>query len=322
MTEVRKMIRAIFRTAEVPGLKSPHNVISTKIYYPAIYGDTPEERNTGDIPVDRSFGTMPVFIMTPGVNLDPAAYEWLARQLAENGIVTVLFKLISEIVPGVVNLTPGLDITAMRSGSDGSSPPGIAYRPILEMLKGENENGTLKNALDLESIWLGGHSAGGSTALASGSKEWFPEVQGIISYAAHTGMSTMLGYPKGYIKPVPDIPVVIIGGTQDGCIANSAHRYGDPEGDATGRVIKTFDDGVSREEGDCILAVIEGANHFTIAHPIDHSTGRSFIDMEETCDGAAARQLIGKMILGFVAGDQTALDNLLSDPILHLSRRK
>lgn len=322
MATSENMIRAVFRTVAVPGLNSPHNVVSTKIYYPAIYGDTLDERNTGSIPVDSRFGQMPVLIMTPGVNLDPTAYEWLARFLAKNGVITVLYHMISEVMPGDVNLTPGLDIAALSADGDSDKSAGIAYAPILELLNSENGAGVLAGALDLNNIWFGGHSAGGSTALMSGSKDWFPGLQGVISYAAHTGMSTMMGYAQGFIKPIPDIPVLIIGGTQDGCIANSAHRYGDQPGDAVGRVIKTFEEGVWRSQNDSVLALLDGANHFTFGHPIDHSTGRSFIDLDETCDGESARALMAKMILAFIRKDTSNLNKLLDDPLVTDGRIK
>lgn len=318
----QKMVRAVFRTASVPHLDVPHNIIRAKIYYPALFGDTPMERNTGAIPVDPDFQQMPIVIMTPGMNLDPSAYGWLARALAEKGIVTVVFDVIMDMIPGGINLTPGLDLTLLAPEATEDASPGFAYGPLLEALKAENDEGVFQGQLDLNNIWFGGHSAGGSTALMSASRKWFPGLQGVFLYAAHTGMSTMMGYPQGYIRPIPDIPVLLMGGTRDGCIANSAHRYGDVAGDATGRVMQTFDKGICREVGDSVLAIIEGANHFTIAYPVDDSTGRAFIDYDETCNGDKARQVMSRMIIAFIQKDHALLEHLLSNPMIAEGRMK
>ena len=316
------MIRSFFRTADIPSLNAPYNTIRAKIYYPALYGDTPMERDTGAIPVEPMLKDMPVVIMTPGVNLDIASYGWLARYLAEREIVTVLFDLISEIMPGVVNLTPGLDVMGLMADSKSEKPPGMAYKPLIELLKSENKTGVLAGSVDMNNIWFGGHSAGGSTALMAASPHWFPGLKGVFAYAAHTGMSAMMGYPQGYIKSVPDVPSLIIGGTRDGCIANSAHRYGDDPGDAIGRVVKTYEEGVTRDQGDSILALIEGANHFTIGHPVDDSSGRAFIDYDEDCDGDEARALIAKMIHAFIMSDQSKLNSCLKNSMISDGRMK
>ena len=89
------MIRAIFQNGGSAWVwRSPHNIISTQdLLSGACMATRPMERNTGNIPVDPDHSaTMPVLIMAPGVNLDPAAYGWLARKLAGEGIVTVLIS--------------------------------------------------------------------------------------------------------------------------------------------------------------------------------------------------------------------------------------
>ncbi|NJN44725.1 MAG: hypothetical protein HC806_08415 [Anaerolineae bacterium] len=66
-------------------------------------------------------------------------------------------------------------------------------------------------------------------------------MKGAFSYAGHTGASTMLGWPERTILPPSgDVSLLILGGTNDGVIEASSHRYGD-EASATGPVIRTFE---------------------------------------------------------------------------------
>ena len=108
----------------------------------------------------------------------------------------------------------------------------------------------------------------------------------------------MLGHDEGTILPLPaTLPLMLAVGTRDGVIANSAHRYGgmrDP-------VQATFENGVRRDCGDCYLVEIEGANHFSIARPVDRATGRQYLDEAETGDGDRIRKLLAKLLGSFIA---------------------
>lgn len=316
------MARAFYSATTIPGADAPYNAITVKIHYPAVFGDTLFERNTGSIPPDTSFGAMPVVIMAPGINVPFETFSWLGNKLAEAGIVMASFQVISELMPDEVHLTAALDLDANRVENIGKYPCGLAFQPVLNLLKRENESGLLAGALDLTQVWFGGHSAGGSTALLSASRDWFPELQGVFAYAAHTGISTMLGHPENYVHPVKDIPLLLMGGSRDGCIANSAHRYGDTAGDPNGRIIETFEKASNSWPGTSYMALIEGANHFTLADTTDRSTGRAFIDFDEECDGDAARDLIAEMVIAFVRGDDAAMGALLRRPEIADGRRK
>ena len=316
------MVRAVYRTVALPEPDGPEQQISAKIHYPALFGDTPEERNTGAIPLDRSRGAMPVAIIAPGVNLPFEAYAWLARRLAAEGIVAVCYQLIGEVMPGEYALNPAIDIAATRVGSDKRKPCGRAFQPLLDLLAKENNEGILAGGIDLSNVWFGGHSAGGTTALLSADRRWFPGLRGAFTYGAHTGLSTMLGYPEGHVEPIRDMPVLLLGGTRDGCIANSAHRYGEASGDPNGRVIETFDKASGHDAHHSALAIIAGANHFTFSHPFDPSTGRTFIDFEEECDPEYARDLIARLIIAFLAGDHEAMAELLGRPEIADGRTK
>jgi hypothetical protein len=65
----------------------------------------------------------------------------------------------------------------------------------------------------------------------------------------------------------------MIGGTCDGVIYNSSHRYGLTWEKAQTPVVRTFREAIAGGRGDSYLLLLEGANHFSVAHPIDATTG-------------------------------------------------
>ena len=307
--------RALYRAIAIPGTTAPHDRAALKVYYPASYGGTEEERNTGVIPADTAAAPCPVMIMLPGINVGPESYTWLARELATRGVVTVTFTLVAQEMPGYVSLTPGLDLNALSPDRCGSTPSATAVAPILTELTALNTEGVLAGCLDTQRIVLGGHSAGGTVALLNARPDWFPGVCAAFSYGAHTAAATAMGYPEDSFFPTPtEVPTLLMGGTRDGCIAASAGRYGDDEGSPTERVERTFDDAMADNRADCALALIEGANHFSLAYPADDSTGRPFIDMQTSRPDDEIRALllalVGDFIDGYVGGDEGARGRL------------
>ena len=107
-----------------------------------------------------------------------------------------------------------------------------------------------------------------------------PGIRGAFSYAAHTAASTQLGWPEDSIMPLNSaLPMLIMGGSRDGVIAASSHRYGDEE-DSTpvDRIARSFHEGLEGERGDRHLLIITGANHFSFVKPLDTSTRRPYLD--------------------------------------------
>ena len=293
-------VRAIYRAIAIPDCAAPYDRASLKVFYPANYGDSAEERNSGVVPANKALAPFPVVIMMPGINVGPEAYTWLAYKLAERGIVTVTYTLVAEEMPGYISLTPGLSITALTPDHYGKIASATAVAPIMEDLQALNSEGVLAGMLDLQHVVLGGHSAGGTVALLNANADWFPGVCAAFSYGAHAGAATALGYAEDAMFTLPaQLPLLIMGGTRDGCIANSGSRYGDPSASATQRVEQTFDQALQCERGDCYLAIIEGANHFSLAYPADHSTGRPFIDLATTQPDDALRELLSSLICQF-----------------------
>jgi dienelactone hydrolase len=293
-------VRAIFRSVVVPGLSAPNNTAHLKIHYPACAPQNDEERNSGMLKAWPDGPTFPVVILLPGINVGPEGLGWLAHELTSKGLIVVSYCLIGEEFPGLVSATPGLDISALSPKDYGKRPSALALQPILDDLSACNETGLLAGRIDVSRVILGGHSAGGTTALVNANPAWFSGIKGAFSYAAHTAAASLLGHPPGSMNAIcADVPCLIIGGQNDGVIAGSAARYGDPDGDATGRVIATFDQAISRNKGDCVLAILKGANHFSIISPKDNATGRAFLDQDETLDDAMG--LLGNLIWAFIA---------------------
>ena len=81
------MVRAIYRAIAIDGCAPPYDRASLKIFYPASFSDSDEERNTGLIPADPSAAPYPVVILLPGINVGPEAYSWLAHDLAKRGVI-------------------------------------------------------------------------------------------------------------------------------------------------------------------------------------------------------------------------------------------
>lgn len=311
------MVRALFRAVAAPG-NAPHNVLSTKIYYPAVYSGTPTEKNTGALPAAHGAQPCPVAILMPGINVSPESYAWLATALVESGFVSVLFGWIVEEMPGMVALSPGLDISALKPDSYGSKPSATALSALLADLAEQNKTGPLAGLLDLDRVLLGGHSAGGSVALFNANPKWFPGLRAAFAYGAHSKASTMLGYEPDTFLKLPDaLPLLLIGGSEDGVIAASSFRYGGDGGsrpDPVGPVAQTFERSVGSKRGDCYLAIVAGANHFSLAWPADPATGRPFLDWPISRPEPAIRKELGALVCAFarahVTGDETARHEL------------
>jgi len=278
---------------------APYDRLSLKIYYAALPDDGVEQRNAGVVPADQSAAPCPVVIMMPGINVGPEAYAWLASHLALHGIITVTYSMIAEEMPGYVSLTPGLDLAAITPETYGTQPSATAVAAIIEALRIENSAGVLEGCIDTDKVILAGHSAGGSVALFNANPDWFPQVRGAIAYGAHAGASTMLGFAENTILKLPaTVPLLLIGGTRDGVMANSAHRYGNE--DETDRMSQTFEDGFASDRDDSYFVSIVGANHFSLAWPVDESTGRHFLDEPEEGSGEAIRALLAELFVAFI----------------------
>lgn len=294
--------RAVYRACALAGATEPYDRLSLKIYYPALPDDGAEQRNAGIVPVDPSDAPYPVVIIMPGINVGPEGYGWLAEELVLQGFVAVTYTMIAEEMPGYVSLTPGLDLAAVTPETWGKQPSASALPAILEAIRVENDSGVLGGHIDCDNVVLAGHSGGGSVALFNANQDWFPAVRGAISYGAHAAASTMLGFESDTVLQLPGrLPLMIIGGTRDGVIAESGHRYGVEERDPLYLMRRTFEESVSPYCKVACLVQIEGANHFSMAHPLDATTGRPFLDWPEEGDSESIRSLLAFMIVEFAS---------------------
>ena len=232
------MIRSLRTAVRVPG-EAPFDTAHVTVYYPAKPTGSDAERLSGVIPADTEGAPFPVVLFLPGVNVTSTSYRWLAERVVESGAVFATFDLVGALFGGVVGLTPGLDLTAVMPDGYGTKSPGTAIRPVLDELHRLAGDGVLAGTLDLDRVFLGGHSAGGTVALESASPEWYPEIAGVFVYGAHTMVAAALGWDEGTVLASPaDCPVLIVVGEQDGIMAASKDRYGG--GDAHDPVTRTY----------------------------------------------------------------------------------
>jgi dienelactone hydrolase len=327
---MKTMVRALYRVTAIPGAQPPYDRVSLKVYYPAVYGDTEAERNSGLIPANPDFAPCPVVILLPGINLSPESASWLSLRLAQAGYVTVAVSTISEEMPGYISISPGLDLDRLKPDGYGSGPSCSLLQPVMDELGRLQADSVLTGTLDLNRVVLGGHSAGGTAALLNANPDWFPGIRAAFCYGAHSGASMALGWPAETVLPLPaSVPVLLLGGDQDGVIAASAHRYGRQEADPLYTVTRTFDEAVPACDQSSYLMILRGANHFTFAQPHDGCSGREFLDWPASEDTGALQALLGDLVLDFldsaVRGDRAAGERMelrMDAPELVLSRRK
>ncbi|MBD1806904.1 dienelactone hydrolase [Microcoleus sp. FACHB-SPT15] len=308
-------VRALFQTAKVETAASPYDTIQLKVFYPAQMSGSDQEQNLGVVPADSQQAPFKVVIVFNGINCGPELYQWLAVKLADRGLVVVTFSWIAENLPGMVALTPGVDLKMLAPNAYGTGPTASALPALLAALERLQAEGVLAGLLDLDHIILGGHSAGGRVAIESADSRFHPQVAAAFAYAAHTAAIVQLGYASGTILPLPDsLPLLLMGGTCDGVIANSSHPYGVAWEQATTPVMRTFREAIKGGRDDSYLLLLEGANHFSVVDPFDATTGRPFLDFPATQPEDQLRNLmaeaIGLFIDAHVHSQPTALDAL------------
>jgi hypothetical protein len=302
-------IRAFYQAAKVESAKPPFDTIHYKVIYPAKSSGSEMENNFGVFPVDREKAPFPVVIFMNGFNCGAEMYQWLAIALAQKNLVVVTYNWITEDFPGMANLSPGVNLTACKPENYGKIPTSSALPTLLKELEDLQTEGILARMLDLDKIILGGHSAGGRTALESADPNFFPQLAAAFGYAVHSLGGLNLGFEPGTILPLPNsLPTLLMGGTCDGVIFNSSQRYGIDYENPTIPIARTFAEAIAGGRNDSYLLLLEGANHFTIAHPLDftivHSqdttTTRAFLDFPATQPEDKTRALMAKAIALFI----------------------
>ncbi len=267
------VVRSLWWSVRTGG-DAPFDTAHLKIYYPAAVTGDDTERLTGVFAPDPVGAPYPVVLFLSGVNVAQDSYRRFATELAAAGFVVVTFDRVAELFGGQMGLTPGVDLSAAAPGAYGSRPTCPTIGTILEALAALGGSGPLRGALDLERVALGGHSAGGTVALQSA--RFYPAVAAVFAWGAHTMVATMLGWEPGTVVPAQVTCPVLLGvGGNDGVIQGSADRYGEDGENRPDPVRRTFDEALP--EGEHLLAIMPGANHFGIADP-DPTAARAFLD--------------------------------------------
>jgi hypothetical protein len=320
------IIRAFFEAVKIESAQPPYDTLHLKIFYPAEFKQGENEQNFGIISADVTQAPFPVVIFFNGVNCELYSYQWLMEKLVLNGMVVIGFNWIAENLPGIIGITPGVDIKKWQPDSYGTGVTASTLPTILTKIEQLQQQGILAGKLDLKKIIIGGHSAGGRVAIESANSSFYPQIIASFAYGAHTLGGINLGYDPKTVLPLPDSrPLLLMGGTCDGVIANNTQRYGMTEKDPTYSLIHTFSKGLTGGRNDSYLVLLEGANHFSITYPFDSTTSTTFLDFPSSQPDTEIRPLMTEILTLFIDGhvrDQPQallkLQHLLTmNPLIH-----
>ncbi|MFI6866059.1 alpha/beta hydrolase family protein [Nocardia sp. NPDC050406] len=313
------LVRSLWWSARTAG-EAPFDTAHLKVYYPAVAAGTDAERLTGFFGPDPVHAPYPVVVFLSGVNVGQDSYRRFATEIAASGFVVVTMDRVAELFGGQRGLTPGVDLDAARPDAYGSRPTCPTIGAVLAAVAELNEVEPLRGALDLDRVALGGHSAGGTVVLQSA--RFFPSVAAVFAWGAHTMVATMLGWEPGTVLPAQVTCPVLLGvGTHDGVIQGSADRYGEDGADRPDPVRRTFAEALP--DGDHLLAVVPGANHFGIADA-DPTAARAFLDGPGETDALAPFSRLTSLFLRAQLRDEAAAKAELAefdDAAVRLTRR-
>ncbi|MCQ3811068.1 MAG: hypothetical protein KTV68_11030 [Acidimicrobiia bacterium] len=273
------------------------------LYYPGDDQRLGEARLTGQVPALATDAPWPVVVLAPGINVAPDGYRWLAHRLVPSGLCVVTYAAIGSLGPAGRGITPGLDLAALAPDTIGTRPSATALGPLLAALAEMSgaDDTAVAGHLDLSRVVVGGHSAGGAMALHNSDPGWVSGLQAVFAYAAHTMVATTLGHGEATVAPVPaKVPVMLLGGADDGVIAASRDRYRGDEG-IHDPVRRTFAEAIDRQDGDSWLVELADAGHFAICRPVDATSGRSFLEPGAAGANSGVGELLGDLIAAFTA---------------------
>lgn len=330
------MVRSVYAAGALQDRTAPYDRVQMRVFYPAEFTGTQQERMSGMLPVASGVTRLPVVVFLPGVNVTIDSYRWFAEFLVARGFLVVLPWVIESMSPGATAMTAGVDRMASSPAELGSRPACFALESILATLDDLDASGSpLAGHLDLTRVAFGGHSAGGSMALLSSSVRWFPSLRCTFTFGAHLLGSQLAGWEPGSVMPVSNdtVPLLLMAGTQDGVIAASAVRYGETAETREDPMRRTFARGLPDPVRACShLVLIEGADHFAIVNPVDATAARSFLEPAAPTEAPLHRKLICALSESFLRshlyGDEAgaeALTTLLAqaeDCVMQVNRAR
>ena len=278
------------------------------LYYPGDDQRLAEARLTGRVPAIEPPDPWPVVVMMPGINVAPDGYRWLAHRLVADGFCVVTYAAIGSLGPAGRGITPGIDMGALVPDTIGTRPSSTVLEPLLARLhSATDDDSPVTGLLDLDRVVIGGHSAGGTVALHNSDPTWVPGLRAVFTYGAHTMTATALGHGESTVVTVPaKVPMMLLGGTDDGVISASRDRYVTNQDDtAHDPIRRTFDEAIGRDTGDSWLVEFAGAGHFAVCWPLDTTSGRTYLESDPVSADPEVRELLGDIIAAFIA---TSLD--------------
>lgn len=295
-----KLVRTHRTAVRVPATAAPYDTVHVTLRYPALPASNDVERMSGALAADPVGAPYPVVIVLPGINVASLGYLDLAVALARAGMIAVTFDWVAELFPGQVGLTPGVDLTAVGPDTYGTKPTTPALGAVLDAVAQAHETGPLAGLLDIDSIGVFGHSAGGTVALQSVRAEWFPQIRAVATYGAHTMASQQLGHAPGTLLPAPvQAPVLLIGGTADGVVAASAIRYGQDAGAPDHDPIERTWVEALPATTEAWLVRIADAGHMLPAAPEDPTSARGFLEAPPAADQDRLRAVVVELVTTF-----------------------
>jgi len=318
-------VRAIHRAATVGGYRQPNDTLHLRIYYPAIVSGKGEQLTQA---VDETRAPCPVIILLAGINYGSVTLRWLAHKLAENGYAVVTYDWITLDFGGCSINSPGITHKRLQQKHFGKKPSCPAIPTILDELKQCQKKGELAGQLNLKRVILGGHSSGGTMALANANLEWFPQIRGAFSYAADTLGNPQQGWKEGSFMPLSrDIPLLIMGGDCDTLVSHGRGEADKP----SWSIEQTFHQAIKGKRGDRQLVIIRGGNHFSLVRNVDSAIVRAGVELPTRGGNKQIRKSLSQLILNFFnhvsTGDALAAAELKglcssSHPLVAISESK
>lgn len=282
-------VRAVYDAVTVPGVQNPYATAHLAVHYPAV--DADGDAQLGIVqPVAPS---LPVVLFAGNFNCPPELYAWLAKRLAASGTAVVTWTWVTPLFGGRAGLNTGIDLSAVTPETFGTRIPSVLLPAILDALPMVADIGPV---LDLSRVVLGGHSAGGTMALLCSS--WLKAPA--FSYGGHTRTQVPQGFGADHYLPLGEgPPLLLLGGREDGigdaiALAQTGKDSGGHPMELT--AVRAVPPGRS-----CEVALLDGANHYSICEAYDGTSGRGYLEAQATGDQDLVRDQIARRITAFLS---------------------